>query len=71
MQGDAVQRGTAEAQWIINTELFSDFSQNVMAENQEQRAAVKLCFLLEKNAAETLEMIQKAYKESALSVFSN
>ncbi|PNF32522.1 hypothetical protein B7P43_G02445, partial [Cryptotermes secundus] len=33
----------------------------------EQRAAVKLCFLLEKTAAETIIMLQTAYKEAAMS----
>lgn len=38
-----------------------------MADSQEQRAAVKFCFLLGKSAAETIVMLKTAYGEAALS----
>ena len=38
MRDDTVLRGTAEAQWIFNAELFSDFGKNLMIENQKQSA---------------------------------
>ena len=38
-----------------------------MAEKKEQRAAVKFCFLLGKTAAETVAMLQTAYKDVAMS----
>lgn len=37
-----------------------------MADSHEQRAAVKFCFLLGKNAVETVVMMQTVYKEHAL-----
>jgi len=37
-----------------------------MAENLEQRAAVKFCLLLGKRAGETNVMLETAYKEAAL-----
>jgi len=39
----------------------------MMADNKEQRVCVKFCFLLEKTAAETVLMLQEAFKEEALS----
>jgi len=38
-----------------------------MADNKEQRVCVKFCFLLGKSAAETVLMLQEAFKEEALS----
>ena len=38
-----------------------------MAETKEQRASVKFCFLLGKTAAETVTMLQAAYKDAAMS----
>ena len=38
-----------------------------MADNKEQRACVKFCFLSGKSAAETVLMLQEAVKEEALS----
>ena len=38
-----------------------------MTERKEQRAAVKFCFLLGKTAAETVAMLQTAYKDVAMS----
>uniref|UniRef100_A0A0A9X682 Mos1 transposase HTH domain-containing protein n=1 Tax=Lygus hesperus TaxID=30085 RepID=A0A0A9X682_LYGHE len=38
-----------------------------VADVQEQRAAIKFCFLLGKSAAETFVMLQKAYDYEALS----
>ncbi|KAJ8936933.1 hypothetical protein NQ318_007057 [Aromia moschata] len=37
-----------------------------MASLSEQRAAVKFCFLLGKNAAETVLMLKTAYKDDAM-----
>ncbi|XP_054282527.1 protein GVQW3-like [Macrosteles quadrilineatus] len=37
-----------------------------MTSLSEQRAAVKFCFLLGKNAAETVEMLKTAYKDDAM-----
>jgi len=39
----------------------------MMAGNKEQRVCVKFCFLLGKSAAETVLMLQEAFKEEALS----
>ena len=39
----------------------------MMADNKEQRVCVKFCFLLGKSAAETVLMLQEAFKEGALS----
>ena len=39
----------------------------MMADNKEQRVCVKVCFLLGKSAAETVLMLQDAFKEEALS----
>jgi len=39
----------------------------MMADNKEQRECVKFCFLLEKSAAETVLMLQEAFKKEALS----
>jgi len=39
----------------------------MMADNKEQRMCVKFCFLLGKSAAETVLMLQEAFKEEALS----
>jgi histone-lysine N-methyltransferase SETMAR len=36
-----------------------------MGDHTEQRACVKLCFLLEKTAAETIVMLQQAFKDDA------
>ncbi|KAJ8961662.1 hypothetical protein NQ318_021260 [Aromia moschata] len=36
------------------------------ASRGEQRAAVKFCFLLGKNAAETVLMLKTAYKDDAM-----
>ncbi|KAJ8956956.1 hypothetical protein NQ318_014376 [Aromia moschata] len=38
----------------------------MMAGLSEQRAAVKFCFLLRKNAAETVLMLKTAYKDDAI-----
>jgi len=38
-----------------------------MADNKEQRVCVKFCFLLGKSAAETVLMMQEAFKEEAVS----
>jgi len=38
-----------------------------MADLKEQRASIKFCFLLGKTAAETVTMLQEAFKEEALS----
>jgi len=38
-----------------------------MADNKEQRVCIKFCFLLGKSAAETVLMLQEAFKEEALS----
>ena len=38
-----------------------------MGDNKEQRVCVKFCFLLGKSAAETVLMLQEAFKEEALS----
>lgn len=38
----------------------------MMANLSEQRAAVKFCFLLGKNAAETVLMLKTAYKDDAM-----
>jgi len=35
----------------------------MIADNKEQRTCVKFCFLLGKSTAETLSMLQKAFKE--------
>jgi len=35
----------------------------MMADNKEQRLCVKFCFLLRKPAAETVLMLQEAFKE--------
>ena len=37
----------------------------MMADNKEQRVCVKFCFLLGKSAAETVLMLQEAFKEEA------
>ena len=39
----------------------------MMVDNKEQSVWVKFCFLLEKSAAESLLMLQEAFKEEALS----
>ena len=39
----------------------------MMADNKEQRACVKFCFLLGKSVAETVLMLQEAFKEETLS----
>ena len=39
----------------------------MMADNKEQRVCVKFCFLLGKPAAETVLMLQEAFKEEASS----
>ena len=39
----------------------------MMADNKEQRVCVKFCFLLGKSDAETVLMLQEAFKEEALS----
>ena len=39
----------------------------MMADNKEQRVCVKFCFLLGKSAAETVLMLQEAFKEEVLS----
>jgi len=39
----------------------------MMADNKEQRVCVKFCFLLGKSAAETVLMMQEAFKEDTLS----
>jgi len=39
----------------------------MMADNKEQRVCMKFCFLLGKSAAETVLMLQEAFKEEALS----
>ena len=39
----------------------------MMADNKEQRVCVEFCFLLGKSAAETVLMLQEAFKEEALS----
>jgi len=44
--------------------VFFDFS---MADLKEQRVCIKFCFLLGKTAAETVTMLQEAFKEEALS----
>ena len=44
---------------------FSDF---MMADNKEQRMCIKFCFLLGKSAAETVLMLQEAFKEEAVSM---
>jgi hypothetical protein len=46
---------------------FLHFSKNVIADCQEQRRAVKFCFLLGKSAAETIVMLKTAYEDAALS----
>jgi hypothetical protein len=38
----------------------------MMADNKEQRVCMKFCFLLGKSAAETVLMLQEAFKEEAL-----
>ena len=38
-----------------------------MMADKEQRVCVKFCFLLGKSAAETVLMLQEAFKEEALS----
>jgi len=39
----------------------------MMADNKEQRVCIKFCFLFGKSAAETVLMLQEAFKEEALS----
>jgi len=39
----------------------------MMADDKEQRVCVKFCFVLGKSAAETVLMLQEAFKEEALS----
>jgi len=39
----------------------------MMADNKQQRVCVKFCFLSGKSAAETVLMLQEAFKEEALS----
>jgi len=39
----------------------------MMADNKEQRMCMKFCFLLWKSAAETVLMLQEAFKEEAAS----
>ena len=39
----------------------------MMADNKEQRVCVKFCFVLGKSAAETVLMLQEAFKEKASS----
>jgi len=39
----------------------------MMADNKEQRVFVKFCFLLGKSTAETVLMLQEAFKKEALS----
>jgi len=38
----------------------------MMADNKEQRVCMKFCFLLGKSAAETVLMLQEAFKKEAL-----
>lgn len=38
----------------------------VMTDFNEQRAAIKFCFLLRRNAAETIAILQTAYKGTAI-----
>ena len=38
-----------------------------MADLKEQRVCMKFCFLLEKTAAESVTMLQEAFKEETLS----
>jgi len=38
----------------------------MMADDKEQSARVKFCFLLGKSAVETVLMLQEAFKEEAL-----
>jgi hypothetical protein len=40
----------------------------MMADNKEQRVCVKFCFLKGKSAAETVLMVQEAFKEEDSSV---
>jgi len=39
----------------------------MMADDKEQRVCVKFCFVLGKSAAETVFMMQEAFKEETLS----
>jgi len=39
----------------------------MMADNKDQTVCVKFCFLLGKSAAETVLMLQEAFKEEVLS----
>ena len=39
----------------------------MMADNKEKRLCFKVCFLLGKSAAETVLMLQEAFKEEVLS----
>ena len=43
------------------------FGNFMMTDNKEQRVCIKFCFLLGKSAAETVLMLQEAFKEEALS----
>jgi hypothetical protein len=42
----------------------------MMADNKEQTVCVTFCFLLGKSAAETVLMLQEAFKEEALSIYT-
>lgn len=48
---------------FLHARSFARSSSFVMADLSEQRAAVKFCFLLGKNAAETVDMLNTAYKD--------
>jgi len=39
----------------------------MVADDKEQRVCIKFCFVLGKSAAETVLMLQEAFKEEALS----
>jgi hypothetical protein len=39
----------------------------MVADNKKQEVCVKFCFLLRESAAEIVSMLQKAFKEEALS----
>jgi hypothetical protein len=40
----------------------------VMGDHKEQRVCMKFCFLLEKTAADTIVMLQQAFKDDAFGI---
>ena len=51
--------------WLFSKFLLGSSAIFMMADNKEQRVCVKFCFLWGKSAAETVLMLQEAFKEEA------